>query len=119
MRFKLNGKTYANHRVIFYLHNGWWPKEVDHINTDTFDNRIENLRAATKSENQANGKPYNGRALKGCYTLKSGNYMAVIQKHKVRHYLGVFSTEQEAAAAYASAAATLHGKFARCTAEVS
>ena len=118
LRFKYDGKTYANHRVIFYLHHGWWPEEVDHINMDKLDNRIENLRAATKSQNQANSAPYKSRKTKGCYLHSSGKYMAVIQKDKKRHYLGVYETQEDAAAAYANAAKKLHGDFARFNKEV-
>jgi hypothetical protein len=36
------------------LHHGYLPKEIDHINGDRSDNRIDNLRAVTRSENQCN-----------------------------------------------------------------
>jgi len=42
------------HRLIFLLEYGYLPPEVDHINGDRQDNRIENLRPATRSENQCN-----------------------------------------------------------------
>ena len=48
------GKVQKAHRLIFMLHHGYLPPEVDHINGDRSDNRIENLRAATRSENQCN-----------------------------------------------------------------
>lgn len=48
------GKVHKSHRLIFMLHHGYMPKEVDHINSDRADNRIENLRAVTRSENQCN-----------------------------------------------------------------
>jgi hypothetical protein len=118
LRFKYNSKTYANHRVIFYLHHNWWPEEVDHINMDKLDNRIENLRAATKSQNQANSAPYKSREMKGSYLNSSGKYMAIIQKDKKRYYLGVYETQEGAAKAYADAAKKLHGDFARLTKKV-
>jgi hypothetical protein len=40
--------------LIFLLEHGYLPKEIDHINGDRPDNRIENLREATRREN-----PYN------------------------------------------------------------
>jgi AP2 domain./HNH endonuclease. len=48
------GKVQKAHRLIFMLHYGYLPPEVDHINGDRADNRIENLRPATRSENQCN-----------------------------------------------------------------
>lgn len=47
-------KVHKAHRLIFMLHHGYMPPEIDHINNDRADNRIENLRAATRSENQCN-----------------------------------------------------------------
>ena len=47
-------KVHKAHRLIFMLHHGYLPPEIDHINNDRADNRIENLRAATRSENQCN-----------------------------------------------------------------
>jgi HNH endonuclease len=48
------GKIQKAHRLIFMLHHGYLPPEVDHINGDRADNRVENLRAANRSENQCN-----------------------------------------------------------------
>lgn len=48
------GKPQKAHRLIFMLHHGYMPKEIDHINGDRADNRIENLRAVSRSENQCN-----------------------------------------------------------------
>lgn len=48
------GKVHKAHRLIFMLHHGYLPPEVDHINSNRQDNRIENLRAANRSENQCN-----------------------------------------------------------------
>lgn len=52
----INKKLYGNHRLIFMMHYGYLPKNVDHINNNTYDNKIENLRKATNSQNCANAK---------------------------------------------------------------
>lgn len=48
------GKVHKVHRLIFLLEYGYLPPEVDHINGDRQDNRLANLRPATRSENQCN-----------------------------------------------------------------
>jgi hypothetical protein len=53
-KIRVDGKQYLSHRLIFFWHYGLLPKEVDHINGDTSDNRIENLRAADRSHNAKN-----------------------------------------------------------------
>ena len=113
LRFKFRGRTYANHRVIFFLRNGWWPELVDHKDTDKLNNADDNLRPASRADNKANSRPHNGRSRKGAYRLPSGRYAAVIQRDGKRAYLGVFSTESAAHAAYAKAAIRVHGEFAR------
>lgn len=52
----VNNKPYKVHRLIFLYHHGWMPKEIDHINNLKHDNRIENLRPVTKTQNQYNAK---------------------------------------------------------------
>lgn len=42
------------HRLIYLYHFGYFPKEIDHINLNKLDNRIENLREATRSQNIVN-----------------------------------------------------------------
>lgn len=51
---KVDGKTYKAHRLAWLYTYGRWPEEVDHINRNRRDNRIENLRAVVKGENQRN-----------------------------------------------------------------
>jgi hypothetical protein len=47
-------KRYYIHRLIFLMHNGFMPSEVDHIDGDKSNNRVENLRAATHAQNGRN-----------------------------------------------------------------
>lgn len=51
-----NNKIHKVHRLIFLLEHGYLPNEIDHINGDRLDNRIENLRDVTRSQNQFNKK---------------------------------------------------------------
>lgn len=52
---KIKGKQFKAHRVVWFLCNGYFPKEeIDHINRVRDDNRIENLRLSNRKEQAAN-----------------------------------------------------------------
>lgn len=51
---KIHGKHYCVHKLIYLWHIGEWPEQLDHINRDTSDNRIENLRLADSFQNMRN-----------------------------------------------------------------
>lgn len=52
---KIKGKQYKSHRLAWFLYHGEWPKdEIDHINRIRIDNRIVNLRNATRTINNNN-----------------------------------------------------------------
>ena len=53
------GKLRSTHHVVWYLHYGVWPDpcfDIDHINRDKLDNRIENLRQVSRTVNALNNK---------------------------------------------------------------
>ena len=54
---RLDGIAYPAHKIIWELHNGDTDSQIDHINRVKDDNRIENLRLATRSQNEANTGP--------------------------------------------------------------
>jgi hypothetical protein len=101
-------------RLAWLLHYGEWPGkdiEMDHVNLDRSDDRIANLRKATKNQNMQN-VPTRRDGLKGA-SFKHGLWRARITHNGERYFLGNFSTEAEAHAAYAAAALRMHAEFAR------
>ena len=56
LHVRLDGSSYRIHRIVWEMHNGEIPKgmEIDHINHIRDDNRIENLRMVSRSENMKN-----------------------------------------------------------------
>lgn len=103
------------HRLIWLLVYGEpIPEEIDHIDGRKHNNKLTNLRAATRSENQANAKirTDSTTGVKGVSAYRDG-YMARISVNGEKIFLGLFSTLREAAAARREAAERLHGEFAR------
>lgn len=115
---KLLGRSYYAHRVIWAMHTGTWPGDmlVDHINCNPLDNRIVNLRLATKAQNIYNrgADKRNSSGLKGVtFDPKLGKWKARIRANRKTQHLGVFTSPEDAYAAYRQAAPQFHGEFAR------
>lgn len=112
-------KQYNVHRLIWIWHNGDIVDgiEIDHINRIKSDNKIENLRLATTSQNQFNTikSKDNTSGYKGVGWHKSENkWRARISINKKRIDLGHYSSAEEAHNAYMIAAKIYHKEFARC-----
>lgn len=114
LRFWMFRKQYSVHRVIFLLRNGFLPDCIDHINGVVDDNRIENLRKATLSENQFNqkGRESSRSGVKGVHWhSKNKRWTASIRKDGKLVHLGSFDSVESAATARINAAQSLHGEF--------
>lgn len=110
----VNGQKVPAHRAAWAMHYGEWPHgDIDHINRDPSDNRIENLRIATKAENARNRTSVVGSTSKYLGVSKSGNaWVARIAQGGDQTDLGRFSSEDDAALAYDCAAIMMHREFA-------
>ncbi|HDY66674.1 hypothetical protein LCGC14_1993850 [marine sediment metagenome] len=105
------------HRIVINAQKG---QIVDHINSNGLDNRTENLRLCTNSQNFQNSRKQKNCSskYKGVYEVKKAKrkkWRTMIcspNKGKSRH-VGSYSTEIEAALAYDIMAKELFGEFAR------
>lgn len=116
LQISIDGRKYLGSRLAWLYMTGEWPKdEIDHSDLNRSNSKWENLRPATRSENQWNHGAHNPKSkIKGVHWHpQSGGWIARIWKHGHAIYLGYFKDKQEAAAAYAAAAKQHHGEFAR------
>jgi hypothetical protein len=110
------GKVHKSHRLIFMLHYGYLPPEVDHINGDRADNRIENLRPATRSENQCNRNALasNTSGYSGVSWHKASKaWLVRVMKNGKSHLIGYFKDLELAGLVAAEARCLYHGAYAK------
>lgn len=99
------------HRLIM---NALVDKEVDHKDGNGINNQRSNLRLCTRMQNARNTHKINAQSgFKGVYQNSvSDKWFAKITYNNKKHYLGTFSTKEEAAYAYDEAAKQHHKEFA-------
>lgn len=108
-------KSYLSSRLIFMWHHGHMPEFVDHINRNQLDDRIENLRAADRNQNNSNvtsHKNCTSRFLGVYFKKRDNRWVAQIKTKGKQIELGYFKDENLAALAYNKAAVKYHGEFA-------
>ena len=109
-------KILKTHRIAWALTYGEWPTlDIDHINNNRSDNRLSNLRLASRAENIRNKKKHNNTkcTLKGAtpYINYEGKYIAQINIFGIQKNLGVFDSEQAAHDKYCEVAKEEFGEF--------
>lgn len=107
----INQKTVRIHRLIMNAQAG---QEMDHINGNGLDNRRENLRFCSRTENNRNRgrQKLAASGYKGVSKRKN-RWKAWITLDSKQIHIGMYSMKEEAARAYNKAAKEYHGEFAR------
>lgn len=111
----VKGVSYSVHRLIFAYHHGFFPQQVDHINRDTLDNRIENLRPADQSKNMCNRRKFANNTSGYCgvhWSKRQHKWVAYVDIDKRRHHLGCFDDAELAGLVASEARDKYHGEFA-------
>lgn len=115
---RIDGKTFRRGHILFCLANGYFAAPfLDHINGNSLDDRLINLRPATRAQNAQNIRrripmslPMGVRLNKKCKSRP--RYWATITPNGTREYLGSFDSPEEASAVYQAARKKYYGEFA-------
>lgn len=112
---RINNKFYLAHRLAWLYIHGSEPLElIDHINRIRNDNRIVNLREATKAENGYNRKIgiNNTSGIKGIiWYVRYNKWLARISINGIRKCIGYFKNIDDAEIAIINARKKYHGEF--------
>jgi hypothetical protein len=111
LRVKVRTRAYQAHRLAWlYVHGNFPDGQIDHINRVKLDNRLANLRDVPQEVNKQNAvdpQKNNSTGYLGVSRYK-GRYRAFITVRKKFHYLGTYSTPEEARDVYLSAKRVMH-----------
>jgi hypothetical protein len=113
---RLDNKTYRGHRLVWLYVYGVMPKNtIDHIDGNTANNKLNNLREATQQQNLFNlKKPItNTSGYKGVHFHKITNkWRAVVSVNNKPKHLGLYKTPEEASIVYNNWCVENRGDFA-------
>jgi hypothetical protein len=111
-QISVNRKRELTHRLVWLWVHGYLPYQIDHIDGDKLNNRIDNLREATTSQNHGNTVKSirNKSGFKGV-RQRNKRWAASIKILGVATYIGTYATPEEAHAAYCAKAREIHGEF--------
>lgn len=116
IRMRVNGRPYKAHRLAWLYMYGSWPKDqIDHIDGNGMNNKLSNLREASRVQNNHNSlaksRKYN--LPRGVSAVpKSKRFRAQISIGNRKKSLGTFKTPEDAGEFYQLAAEMLHGEYA-------
>lgn len=98
-KIQFRSRGYLLHRLIFYYHHGYFPKVVDHVDGDLYNNCIENLQGCDQKVNIEKAKIFktNKTGFKGVsYREAIGKYEAYFLKDYKKTHCGLHDTAEEA-----------------------
>ena len=116
---RFRGQMFYSHRLAWlFCHKEWPSGQIDHKDGDRRNNRMNNLRISTQTQNMGNQRisKRNTSGLKGVsWNRRLKKWAAHIRcgGPETNTYLGLFDTREAAHAAYMEAAHRLFGEFAR------
>lgn len=104
VRIMVTGKKYLAHRLWWSLTHGTWPKsQIDHINGERSNNRLDYLRDVSSQENSHNRQKLSSKNTSGyygiCWDAQTQKWRAAIVLNIKKMYLCLYATALEASAA--------------------
>jgi hypothetical protein len=115
LRVRNKGKEYRGHRIIWEMFNGPIPKDmlIDHIDGNKLNNCIENLRIATRIENNSNRVGTSKLGLPKGISKNGSKYRVRLMYEGKVYCLGTYKTIEEAVNVYNDKSKELRGEFHR------
>jgi len=113
-RVDIKGKQYSVHRIVFFMHHGYFPKMVDHIDGNGTNNAIENLREADSSQNMMNSvkKQKNTSGYRNVFFHNQRNHWVIrITINKKTKFFGSYEDVELAGLVAEEARRKYHGEF--------
>jgi hypothetical protein len=114
---RLNYRLYRVHRLVWLYEKGYFPsKELDHIDGNPSNNRLNNLRECSSSENKCNAtlRKDNTSKIKGVHFYKAAQkWQVYLSYKKTRHFLGYYESFLDACCVIITARQKLHKEFAK------
>lgn len=112
----VNKKAFYTHQIIFLMQHGYIPKLIDHVDGNSKNNNIDNLRESNKSLNACNAKTpvTNTSGHKGViWSKREKKWIARVQINKKQIHLGSFNNLELASLVADKGRNFYHGKHAR------
>ncbi len=108
-------RDYGVHQIIYLLHYGYIPENIDHIDNNPLNNNIDNLRAVEHKQNMLNRRKSrnNTSGVKNVSATPSGKWKIILQTNGKICFYALVEDLELAALVASEARAKYHGEFAR------